>query len=219
MSHSESAGLLFDCSTLRLGYGMQDDLSVAESLRRWELGDESAADELYARYVERLRRLAESRLSARVKQRVDADDIVQTVFRTFFRRGRDGEFHVSESGTLWRLLAAITVNKVRMKVRYEGRSRRDYRVECPLDGVSDDGAVPLPVESFAVNPSDEEAVVVTDLLENVMRGLTERESRIIGLFAEGHSRSEIADLAGTTRRTVQRVIDRVAERLRREVEE
>ena len=196
---------------------MTDGHSVADALQRWQSGDDSAADELYARYVERLRLLAESRLSVRLSQRHDADDILQTVFRTFFRRGREGRFELADSESLWRLLAAITVNKVRVKARFERQLKRDYRVEVPMSGIAHDDELSIPVECFAAEPSEEEAVVVTDLLQHVVNHLSEREVRILELLAEGHARTRIAELTGATRRTVQRVIELVAERLRREM--
>ena len=196
---------------------MADESSVADALQRWQSGDDAAAEELYTRYVERLRRLAESRLSRRLKQRVDADDILQTIFRTFFRRGSEGRFQLADSASLWRLLAAITLNKVRMKARFEQQAKRDFRVEVAISGVTDDDAFSIPVECFAAEPCDEDSATVTDLLQHVVEGLTERDVRILEVFAEGHSKTQIAELLGATRRTVQRVIELVAERLRREM--
>ena len=42
---------------------------------------------------------------------MDADDIVQSVFRTFFRRAQAGEFRIDSSAQLWQLLVRITVLK------------------------------------------------------------------------------------------------------------
>ena len=62
---------------------MVDDESI-ELLDRVRQGDEQAATELFDRYVERLIRLAQSRLSAKLRRRVDAEDVVQSVYRSFF---------------------------------------------------------------------------------------------------------------------------------------
>src|SRR5687768_11333472 len=66
--------------------------SDASLLRRYRRGEEDAATELYLRYAGRLRVLADTRASPELKQRVDPEDIVQSVFRTFFRRAAVGQY-------------------------------------------------------------------------------------------------------------------------------
>jgi DNA-directed RNA polymerase specialized sigma24 family protein len=91
--------------------------SSAELLDRYERGDSAAADQLFARYADRLLALARSRLSAKLARRIDADDVVQSTYRSFFARARDGQFTADEPGDLWRLLATIALHKVRRQAR------------------------------------------------------------------------------------------------------
>ena len=49
-------------------------------LARWKAGDEAAATEIFDRYVQRLAGLARSRLSEKLRRRVDAEDVVQEAF-------------------------------------------------------------------------------------------------------------------------------------------
>ena len=65
-------------------------------LDQWRAGDERAAKELFDSYVERLMALARRRISQRLASRVDPEDIVQSVFRTFFGRVKAGEFHFED---------------------------------------------------------------------------------------------------------------------------
>ncbi len=90
---------------------MVGDESI-ELLSRVRQGDEQAASDLFDRYVERLIKLARSRLSAKLQRRVDPEDVVQSAYRSFFSHAQDGRYQLHKSGDLWRLLAAITVNKV-----------------------------------------------------------------------------------------------------------
>src|SRR5207249_2251792 len=53
-------------------------------IRRYRIGDESAATSLYLRYAKRLRSLAKEYCTGPIARRIDADDVVQSVFRTFF---------------------------------------------------------------------------------------------------------------------------------------
>src|SRR5580692_6879621 len=88
----------------------------AELLANYRAGDERAAAALYERYIGRLTRLAASRLSAKLARRTDAEDVVQSTFRSFFLRVRDGRLALEEEHDLWRLLASITLHKLYRQV-------------------------------------------------------------------------------------------------------
>src|SRR5579862_676446 len=87
-------------------------------LRRWQGGDQAAAQLLFDRYVERLLALARKRISQRLAGRVDAEDVVQSVFRTFFGRAKAGQFHVNDPDDLCRLLTRITVHKTLRQIAF-----------------------------------------------------------------------------------------------------
>ena len=97
---------------------MPDD--SRELLVRYQRGDPTAAEAIFARYANRLLALARSRLSPKLARRVDADDVVQSTYRSFFVRRR-GEFVAEGEGDLWRLLATITLHKL-------GRQAQRHRV-------------------------------------------------------------------------------------------
>src|ERR1700745_2922919 len=80
-------------------------------LRRLRGGDEDAATQLYFRYANRLLALAEKKRSAELASRVDAEDIVQSVFRIFFREAREGHYDVPDGEDLWKLLLVLALNK------------------------------------------------------------------------------------------------------------
>ena len=65
---------------------MNSGAPVAGLGKRLRGGDPRAAEELFARYAERLVRLAQRHLGRKVATREDGEDVVQSVFRTFFRR-------------------------------------------------------------------------------------------------------------------------------------
>ena len=73
----------------------------ASLLRRFRRGEQDAATELYLRYADRLRTLAARKASTDLKRRVDAEDIVQSVFRTFFRRAAGGQYDAPTGDELW----------------------------------------------------------------------------------------------------------------------
>ena len=62
-------------------------------LERFRSGDELAAEALFSRYFERLTSLARTRLSSSLKRRTDPEDIVQSVYRSFFIGAAPADSH------------------------------------------------------------------------------------------------------------------------------
>lgn len=170
-------------------------------LDRWRDGDQAAAAELFQRYAERLIGLAHRHLSATVSQRVDAEDIVQSVCHSFFSGAREGRFVLEQSGDLWRLLVGITLHKIQDKHRQNSADKRSVAREASGDG--------LQAHLAAREPSPEEAVALADLVEHVMRPLDPEERRILELRLQGHSMEEIVARVGRCRHTVRRVLNDV----------
>ncbi len=88
-------------------------------------------------FTERLIRLAKSKLPVRLVRRCDPEDIVQSVFHSFFQRNQDRRFDIQDANDLWRLLAAMTYKKSMQAIEYHSRKRRDYGRELHADnGIS-----------------------------------------------------------------------------------
>ena len=172
---------------------------------RYRNGDEDAADELFRRYVDRLIGLARNRMSSGLARRVDAEDVVQSVYRSFFAHARNGQYAIERAGDLWRLLATITVNKVRKKARFHGQQKRSIDRERSLD--SGTGTSADEVELFAGGPATPDAVAVVDELEAVMVGLEAKHREMLELRLQGQCLQEIADKVGRSQRTVRRFLD------------
>src|SRR3954454_16497945 len=108
---------------------MDDAVTLAELVRQLQDGDAGAAEELFRRYATRLTHVAEQYLNARVGRREDGADVVQSVFRTFFRRNAAGQFRIDSSIQMWRLLVKITVLKAQARGRFHTAARRDVATE------------------------------------------------------------------------------------------
>src|SRR5262245_66141692 len=109
-----------------------DDLSI-RLLAQWREGDPQAAGRLFHRYAERLTALARSRLTARMGRRFDPEDVVQSVYCSFFKAAGEGRFDLQRGGDLWRLLVAITLNKLHLRVRRNQSGKRAIAKEGPLE--------------------------------------------------------------------------------------
>ena len=186
---------------------MVEPTSVTDLVRRHRQGDADAARELFAYYAERLSRLAEQHLSRKLAGRVEGEDVVQSVFRTFFRRTAQGEFQIDCASQLWQLLVTITVRKARAQGRHHTAAMRDVDVEQP-------GAVADAILELASRePGPEEAVILMDQIEVLLQGLPPFYCQVLELRLQGHAAVEIAGRLGVARRTVYRALGLLQQRL------
>ena len=191
---------------------MDASSSIAELVLRLRGGDDQAAQELFARYAQRLTCLAEQQLSRKLAARLDGADVVQSVFRTFFRRSARGEFRIDTSAELWRLLVQITVQKARAAGRQHTAGLRDVGGEAPGGGAA------LLAEAVTREPGPAEAAALVDQIEELLRGLPALYRDLLQLRLEGHSVSDTATRLGVSRRTVHRGLNLLQQRLIRSQE-
>lgn len=174
-------------------------------VRRFRAGSEAAAGRLYRRYAARLRGLARAKASAGLARRVDADDIVQSVFRRFFTAARDAEYDVPAGSDVWNLLLVITLNKLRSEEAFHRAARRDLR---RTPGSEDDS----PLARVAAR--DEEAGVVLRLaVAEALERLPAGHRDAVELRMEGCEVAEIASRLGRSKRTVERLLQEARARL------
>jgi RNA polymerase sigma-70 factor (ECF subfamily) len=167
------------------------------------LDSDSAAAEVDEQYRGRLCQLVEREMNRRFRRREDPEDVVQSAFRTFFRRNAQGEFHIDSSVDLWRLLETITRHKLLKHVEKLAAGKRDAKREEYLEG--DD----LPGQS----PTPEEAAIAADLMEEVLAGLDETFVNILHLRLQNCTEEEIAAKLGCTRSFVRTKLNRIRDRL------
>lgn len=158
--------------------------------------------ELVERYSQRLLDLARRNLPERVRQRVDPEDVVQSVYRSFFQRLNEGRFSFEESGDVWRLLAAMTFQKVRRASRFHRQQRRDVRRELPLDAGGNAGNC----DHRAIEAGPEDVAALYECLESLLTRLPAKYREIIVLRLEGDSLDQIARKVNRSRRTVFRAL-------------
>ncbi len=179
-----------------------DDRSLVDL---WRAGDQHAAKQLYDAYVERLVALARRRISQRMAGRVDPEDVVQSVFRTFFHRAKEGQFRLDEQDDLCKLLMRITVHKTLRKVAYHKAAKRDLGMEM--------GHGHEPQEQLQSlldrEPTPEEAVTFLDQLEHFLGDLKPQERQIVEMRLQGCSNDEISEKLGIIDRKIRRIMEHV----------
>ena len=109
------------------GPAPEEKISDRSLLRRFQHGRSDASTELYLRYAERLMAVAASQSSATWPAGSSPEDIVQSVFRTFFPEGEAGPVQRPRGEELWKLLLVIALNKVRADGLFHRAAKRDVR--------------------------------------------------------------------------------------------
>jgi RNA polymerase sigma-70 factor (ECF subfamily) len=162
------------------------------------------------RFTRRLIGLARGHLDARLQHKIDPEDVVQSAFKSFFLRYGEGALGAEGWDGLWGLLTLITLRKCADRVRHLRAERRDISREAASPA---EGAEPWR-EAISREPSPEEAAVLAETVEQVLRGLDEKERPIFELSLQGYSAQEISESLGRAERSVRRL----RERLRRQLE-
>lgn len=181
---------------------MQDS-SDKSLLRRVKSGEEDAATELYLRYAQRLIQLARTQTPADVAVRIDPEDVVQSVFRTFFRRAAGGSYDIPEGEHLWKLLLVISLHKVRSICSFHRADKRDVSNTVPLN----------PIQSSSARTQDSAYAILDMTIRELLADQPAIYTTVISLRIEGNDVAEIAKTTKRSKRTVERVLQQFRQKL------
>ena len=179
-------------------------------LVRLKAGDGDALVEVFRRFSRRLIALARGRLQWRLRRKLDPEDVIQSVFRSFFTRYRQGQFDLTSWESLWTVLTVITVRKCINLNEHYLAARRDVRRELSLDDLHGEEWI---FESLDRSPTSAEAILLTEILERFLRSIDDRDRKILELHLQGYTVAEISPRVGRAERTVRRTLDRLKKRL------
>src|SRR5262249_13640891 len=168
---------------------MNDDSSFADLMDRLRAGDEDAAARVFDSFARRLIELARQHLDGRLRQKVDPEDVVQSAYRSFFDRYRDGQFTLLSWDSLWGILTRITGRRCVTRAAPFGRRRGDGGREAPLE--QPPGEPAAVGQLFAHEPTPPEAAALAETVEHLMRDLDERERQMLALALQGYTPQEI----------------------------
>lgn len=178
-------------------------------LRRFQKGQNDAATALYLRYAKRLRSLVQTQSGADLAARMDADDVVQSIFRTFFRRAAAGFYSVPHGDELWKLFLVIALNKTRDAGARHRAAKRDVSQTKPLGNRHDD----------SLDGPDEQAYSVLRMtIDEILDRLPRTQRQIVELRIEGREVAEISQKSGRAKRSVERILQEFRDRLRLAIE-
>lgn len=175
-----------------------------------------AAAAIWQRYCGTLLDLACRNLNRRLRRRVEADDVVQHMFKSFFLRQQRGDYNLADRSDLLQLLVRMTLNKARSAASRESRRRRDYRRDqSPSTSAADVGNEGdwFLDQAEQGAPTPAEAVALAEAAEQRLLQLPDDLRQIALWKLEGYTNAEIAALPtmDCAERTVERKLKLIRE--------
>jgi RNA polymerase sigma-70 factor (ECF subfamily) len=169
---------------------------------------------VFERFSRRLIGLARCHLELRLQHKVDPEDVVQSAYKSFFLRYGDGDLAAEGWDGLWGLLSLITIRKCADRVRYYQTEGRDMAREVGGQRSSDSAAAWLGAPGR--EPTPDEAIVLAETVEELLRCLNGDERTIVELSLQGYSTQEISEQLGRAERSVRRLRERVRKQLQQQ---
>ncbi|WP_182865604.1 protein kinase domain-containing protein [Rhodopirellula sp. JC639] len=179
-------------------------------LRRWKNGDENAAEVLFDRYAIRLVALVASRLNRRYRSQIDPDEVVQSAMGSFFDAARHSRIRVSQSVSLWRLLATFARRKLARSIERQGAAKRGGEMaRISLSQVSDP---PRSASSRFLPPevSNDDA---DEFINHLKSQLPPEQFAVVEGLLAGQTQREIAESLSIDERTVRRRVAKIRQSL------
>jgi RNA polymerase sigma-70 factor, ECF subfamily len=166
---------------------------------------------VFERFTRRLIGLARSQLDAQFRHKIDLEDVIQSVYKSFFLRYGEGALAAEGWDGLWGLLTCITVRKCADRVRYHRAECRDIGRE--ISAPAESNYLEPWRDAVGREPTPDEAAVLAETVEHVLRGLDGDERNVVELSLQGYSTQEISASLGRAERSVRRLRERTRKRL------
>ena len=196
---------------------MSKSTDVSHWIHLVKAGDSAAANRLWQHYFDRLVRAVRGRLYGQNRAVSDEEDIVLSVFDSFYNAAENGRFpDLADRDDLWRLLLRMSARKVVDKRRREQRQRRGGNVKIhSLDQANDDESV---IEAIGAEPSPEMVLMMQESVERFFSHLGVGQLRdLAGAKLEGFSNAELANRFGCSERTIERRLHLIREKCHQEL--
>jgi RNA polymerase sigma-70 factor (ECF subfamily) len=193
---------------------MPSNSSFDDVMTRLRRGDNAAAAEVFERFAHRLVSLARTHLEGRIRRKVDPEDVIQSVLKSFFVRYKEGQFALDDWNNLWSMLVVITLRKCGHQVAHYRAACRSLDREIAPAMASDEALHDW--EAVARDPTPSQVALLTEAVTQLMIGMNdEQERQILELALQGFAVSDISARVGRGERTVQRILKRVRAKLER----
>jgi eukaryotic-like serine/threonine-protein kinase len=181
------------------------ELNSRELLQLYREGRGDAATEIFDRYMARLLALVRGRIGAKLRRRIDAEDVVQSGYRSFFIHAKADAYQLEEAGDLWRLLAGIALNKLHGQIEKQTAAKRSIRAELPADEFAANVVAPEPTAA--------EIVAIVEEVHLAIGQLSDNERLVVTSHLQGQGIAEISAALDKSERTVRRLLASAREKI------
>jgi RNA polymerase sigma factor (sigma-70 family) len=168
---------------------------------------EQAARRIWERFEQRLLELVKRRLNPRIRVREDEHDVLQSMFKSFFRMKQGhGQPLLASRGELWKFLVWMAMCKVANAAHKHQAYCRDVRREQPL-GLPDFSDPRLAGWMAELEDrgklSPEEAAISREEFDRLLQQLSEPLQQIFVWRLQGYTNADIGRMINRTERTVE----------------
>ncbi|MEQ9410653.1 MAG: ECF-type sigma factor [Fuerstiella sp.] len=196
---------------------MSEDRNVSHWIDQVRDGDSLAAQRIWHHYFDRLVRAVRQKLRGQNRAVSDEEDIVLSVFESFYRAAENGRFpDLADRDDLWRLLLTMSARKAVDKRRHDQRQRRGAGVRVQsLDQASDDQQI---AQAIGDEPTPEMVLMLQESVEKLLSHLGDGPLRELAVAKlEGASNAESARRFGCSERTIERRLHLIREKCQQEL--
>jgi RNA polymerase sigma factor (sigma-70 family) len=194
---------------------MPDSENVSHWIDEVKAGDSIAAHQIWQHYYQRLVRSVRQNLRGQHRGMADEEDIVISVFESFYRAAEDGRFpDLSGRDDLWRLLLKMSARKIVDKRRHDRRQRRGSgQVVRSLD--RDNQAI---LQVIGDQPTPEMVLMMAESVDQLMTHLGDGQLQEIAVGKlEGYSNAELAERMKCSERTIERRLHLIRQKCQQEL--
>lgn len=194
---------------------MTDSNHVSHWIERIKEGDSLAANQIWKHYFDRLVKSVRQRLIGQNRAVSDEEDIVLSVFDSFYAAAENGRFpDLTDRDDLWRLLLRMSARKVIDKRRHDQRQRRGGQVRVHSLAGDDETLI----EVIGDAPSPEMVLMMQESVEQFFSHFGVGQLRDLAVAKlEGHSNAELAQRFGCSERTIERRLHLIREKSQQEL--
>ncbi len=196
-------------------------MSKSENTNHWieliKQGDSVAAQQIWHHYFDRLVRSVRRNLRDQNRAVSDEEDIVISVFESFYRAAENGRFpDMSDRDDLWRLLLRMSARKIVDKQRHDLRQRRGGGAK--VGSIERDGNEDEIIQVIGDEPTPEMQLIMEESLKRLIDLIGVGQLREIAVAKlEGYSNAEIAERLECSERTIERRLHLIREKCEQEL--
>ena len=196
---------------------MSDSSNISHWIDLVKKGDSLAANRIWQVYFDRLVRAVRQRIGGQNRAVSDEEDIVLSVFDSFYNAAEEGRFpDLADRDDLWRLLLTMSARKVIDKHRHDNRQRRGGSLEIhSFQGEGDESRV---FEAIGNEPTPEMVLTMQESIEQLFSHLGVGQLQDLAVAKlEGYSNAELAERFECSERTIERRLHLIREKLEQEL--